>query len=322
MVGDFRERALIFFGDPDGPIRQVIRTTMASENYRNVEDFGQVPPLRDSIRNLNPDLIIVDTLLPEGDPIQLVADIRSGKLGRNPFVPIITTTWEPDQMTVRRIVDSGTDDLLVKPLSPAKIMSRIEHLIDRRKPFVVTSDYIGPDRRQDIDRKNDVPHFDVPNTLQMAVKGMDYDQDEVDMMVESAMVEINAQRLRRHSYQIEFLVRLIIPAVKSGEVTDDTAAQIERLCLIGEDMERRSDDEQFENVVELIQSFREVAQRVQAKLPTPDTMDLELLTQVSQAMLLAFNPDLTSDSAVAEISEMVRKFANRATASELRRQHV
>lgn len=319
MNNDNRDKALIFFGDPDAPIRQVIRTTMASENYRNIEDFNKLPPLRDSIRNLNPDLIIVDTLLPEGDPIQLVSDVRAGKLGRNPFVPIITTIWEPDRDTVRRIVDSGSDDLIVKPLSPAQLMSRIDVLVGHRKPFVVTSDYIGPDRRDDKDRPSDVPRFSVPNTLEMMLNGEDLDQDKLEALVEGASAEINAQRLRRHSYQIEFLVRLIVPAVKDGNVTIDTTAQIEKLCEISEDMERRLDDPQFENVVELSNSFTEIAASVQDKLPEPDPMDVEVLSQVSQAMLLAFNPDLTSDAAVAEITEMVRKFSDRATAAELRK---
>jgi hypothetical protein len=34
-----------------------------------------------------------------------------------------------------------------------------------RKPFVVTSDYIGPDRRQGTPRPNSAAQFAVPNTL-------------------------------------------------------------------------------------------------------------------------------------------------------------
>lgn len=319
MKNDNRDRVLIFFGDPDAPIRQVIRTTMASENYRNIEVFNKLQTLRDSIRNLDPHLIIIDSGLPEGDAIKLISDVRLGKVGRNPFVPIITTTWDPDRNTVRKIVDSGTDDLLVKPLSPAQLMTRISVLADNRKPFVVTSDYIGPDRRDDSARKPDMPCFDVPNTLEMALSGEDIDQTKLDGLIKEAMAEVNEQRLKRHSYQIEFLVRLIIPAVKEGKITVDTTAQIEKLCEISEDMERRVDDPQFENVVELSESFTEIASSVRKKLPEPDPMDVQVLAEVSQAILLALNPDLTQDSAVTEITDMVRKFSDRATAAELRR---
>ena len=148
MKNDNRDRVLIFFGDPDAPIRQVIRTTMASENYRNIEVFNKLQTLRDSIRNLDPHLIIIDSGLPEGDAIKLISDVRLGKVGRNPFVPIITTTWDPIEI---RFVKSliVVPMTLVKPLSPAQLMTRISVLADNRKPFVVTSDYIEPDRRDE-----------------------------------------------------------------------------------------------------------------------------------------------------------------------------
>lgn len=184
----------------------------------------------------------------------------------------------------------------------------------------MTSDYIGPDRREDTKRKSDIPLFEVPNTLKLKLDDeKEILQDEIDKLIDDASGEINAQRLRRHSYQIEFLVRLIVPAIKDGKVTVDTRALIERLCDISDDMDRRLDNPKFENVIELSNSFKDVAGAVQDKLPKPDSADVEVLSQVSQAMLLAFNPDLTSDKAVAEIAEMVRKFASRATADQLGR---
>ena len=84
----------------------------------------------------------------------------------------------------------------------------------------------------------------------MALSGEDIDQTKLDGLIKEAVAEVNEQRLS-DIHQIEFLVRLIIPAVKEGKITVDTTAQIEKLCEISEDMERRVDDPQFENVVEL-----------------------------------------------------------------------
>src|SRR3546814_16454768 len=81
--------------------------------------------------------------IPEGDAVALVSDLRHGRLGVNPYLPIILTSWESDMQLVRRVVDAGADDLLVKPLSTRIILDRIETVALHRKPFVVTSDYIG-----------------------------------------------------------------------------------------------------------------------------------------------------------------------------------
>src|SRR3546814_19838847 len=55
--------------------------------------------------------------MPEGDAVALVSDLRHGRLGVNPYLPIILTSWESDKPLVRRVVDAGADDLQVKPLS-------------------------------------------------------------------------------------------------------------------------------------------------------------------------------------------------------------
>src|SRR3546814_18089900 len=54
--------------------------------------------------------------------------------------------------------------LLVKPLSTRIILDRIETVALHRKPFVVTSDYIGPDRRTAVARRDsNVPLIEVPH---------------------------------------------------------------------------------------------------------------------------------------------------------------
>src|SRR3546814_14122110 len=55
--------------------------------------------------------------MPGGDACAMVQAIRHNQLGSNPFVPIIFTTWEADADVVRRVVDRGADDPLIKPLS-------------------------------------------------------------------------------------------------------------------------------------------------------------------------------------------------------------
>lgn len=65
----------------------------------------------------------------------------------DPFTPIIAVLSEASPGTVRRGVDSGADDLLIHPWSEGYLDQRLQNIIHNRKPFVVTSDYVGPDRR-------------------------------------------------------------------------------------------------------------------------------------------------------------------------------
>ena len=48
---------------------------------------------------------------------------------------------------IHKIVSSGADDILAKPLAPNILTNLIHILTWKRKGFVVTSDYFDPDRR-------------------------------------------------------------------------------------------------------------------------------------------------------------------------------
>ena len=48
--------------------------------------------------------------------------------------------------TERMFGPADSDDLLLMPVAPAQVMTRIDNLMQGRKPFIVTHDYIGPDR--------------------------------------------------------------------------------------------------------------------------------------------------------------------------------
>ena len=72
---------------------------------------------------------------------------------------------------VKKVIESGSDDLLPKPLSSGHLISRIEQLVQARKSFVVTSEYIGPDRRNTEERESEITLLQVPNSLRVKVTG-------------------------------------------------------------------------------------------------------------------------------------------------------
>ena len=44
-----------------------------------------------------------------------------GELGVNTFIGTIITVWQPSEAVIRRIVNCGNDDIIVKPLSPKQL---------------------------------------------------------------------------------------------------------------------------------------------------------------------------------------------------------
>ena len=188
-------------------------------------------------------------------------------------------------------------------------------LINDRKPFIVTSDYIGPDRRRYLGRgDSSIPLIDVPNTLRTKANGEVVDLTELSTAVNDAMSEVNDQRLVRHSYQINLLVEMIVPAYGKEKVAPVIRVHVQKLAAVAEEVSCRLAGSRFEHVAEICQNLRDVADSINSNWQAPNQKDIDLLKPLSQAVLASFNPDRDSSDMAGEIAGMVSKFAGKINA--------
>ena len=207
-------------GDEKSEMRRLLLDAFRSNELRGVREFSNFKALEIAASaGVPPDLIVTDTAISGGNVFAMVERIRTGDLGANPFVPVILMTWNADGVAIKKAVNCGVDFILAAPFSPADVFKRIKILINERKPFVVTSEYIGPDRRRDPGRGDtDILQIEVPNTLRAKAKGEHVDLTDLGAAVSEVMAEVNEQRLVRHSYQINLLVEMIVPGYAKEEV--------------------------------------------------------------------------------------------------------
>lgn len=118
-----------------------LRQTLTDLYFRDFRNGSSVQDIRNALKTRSPDLVITDGNLADGDVCGLIADIRNNRVGANPFLSIIVTTWQPSEELVCRVIDCGADDLLVLPASRKALRNRIDTLTFNRKPFVVTATY-------------------------------------------------------------------------------------------------------------------------------------------------------------------------------------
>jgi DNA-binding response OmpR family regulator len=80
-------------------------------------------------QEIQPDLIILDLMLPGLDGLEVCARIRQQQAGRDPFILILTAKGEE----IDRIVglSTGADDYVVKPFSPRELVARVRALLRR-----------------------------------------------------------------------------------------------------------------------------------------------------------------------------------------------
>jgi CheY-like chemotaxis protein len=202
--------ALVY--DPVSANRTATRAAMLSLGFRRTETVSSLEAMIETIQRQPPDLVLADTQGAADELCDAIQQLRQGAAGYNPFIVIIVTAWEKSSALINKVVNSGADDLLLRPFSTALLGARIEAHIERRKGFVITTDYVGPDRRRDASRGGDADMFDPPNSLKMKAKDRipaEIIAKKLDAELQVAREKLAVEKLRRDSFQICVLWRLM-----------------------------------------------------------------------------------------------------------------
>lgn len=111
--------------DDEKTIREVLRQYLEREGFKVLE-AGDGYTVFDILEENDPDLILLDLMLPGIDGLTITRQIRQK---RN--IPIIMLTAKGETTDRVRGLDIGADDYVVKPFSPQEVVSRV-HAVLRR----------------------------------------------------------------------------------------------------------------------------------------------------------------------------------------------
>lgn len=81
------------------------------------------------IQEQQPDLIILDLMLPGLDGLELCARIRQKPGAKDPYILMVTAKGEEIDRVIG--LSTGADDYLVKPFSPRELVARVRALLRR-----------------------------------------------------------------------------------------------------------------------------------------------------------------------------------------------
>ena len=100
-------------------------------------------------RDFNPDLIVVDLMMPEMDGIETCMQVREDENLKNTLVALLTARSE-DYSQIAGF-ESGADDYITKPIKPRVLVSRIKALL-RRKEVKNTTEKVSDELSIDIEK--------------------------------------------------------------------------------------------------------------------------------------------------------------------------
>lgn len=307
---DGLESALTVVYDPVRPNLRTTRSALNGAGFRRVEGQNDVPEF---MRRLNePDiaLILLEVVGAEMDVPALIQAIRRGECGANPFVPIIATTWSGVTDTIAELMNAGADDVLLRPFSVANLMDRVHSLVHARKDFVITSDYIGPDRGKLGSGVMMPGQFKPPNPLRSrALSG-----DNLDLMVEAEALADAKRKLGR-----DRVARLARRVAMAAEVTiqaagnSNTRAYVNDMMVTCSELIRAARSAEADEIDDLASVLERTAGR--AAIPGIEQAGHARLTrELALALYLAYASD-EADAFKSELDatlEMVRSRLDKA----------
>ena len=112
-------KPLILVVEDDGTVRNLITTTLKSNEYRHLTAADGESAIA-AASTQQPDIVLLDLGLPDMDGVEVIKRIRSWS--QMPIIVISARSEDADKIAA---LDAGADDCLTKPFSVAELLARL-----------------------------------------------------------------------------------------------------------------------------------------------------------------------------------------------------
>lgn len=119
---------MIWCVDDDNTIRDIEVYTLTQTGFE-AKGFSDGNSMLEALKNEQPDLIVLDIMLPGKDGVDVLKEIRSNT--ETCKIPVIMATAKGTEMDKIQGLDMGADDYLVKPFGVMEMVSRIKAVLRR-----------------------------------------------------------------------------------------------------------------------------------------------------------------------------------------------
>ena len=124
MPDEFDRRRILVVDDEERMVR-FIRLNLEHDGFQVSEAFNGKEAIQ-KIRDVTPDLILLDVMMPDLDGFEVLETVREVS-----NVPVIMLTAKGEEDDRVRGLELGADDYVTKPFSPRELVSRVKAVLRR-----------------------------------------------------------------------------------------------------------------------------------------------------------------------------------------------
>ena len=286
------ENTRTVLGFNTGPVRSAVKGALSSKGFRSLIELSTLLDLHDTIAMDRADLIVTTMRLGHDDVTPLLLDMRHHRLGTNPFVVVIALLESPQKEDLHRLVNAGVDDVLLMPISPTQLLTRIETIKRARKQFIFTHDYVGPDRRKaDRPQVGQQPFmFDPPNPLKLREEPL-IDESRYKGLIRNGLAVYRRFFLAVQARQLEWLSDQVSIGRRDPQIPDkDMATNLARLTHMAQDLSKRLNAEEQSEPFKLVTELVDVAHEVADDMRTAPILKFSRMTETATMLRALLAP--------------------------------
>ncbi len=140
---------MIYCVEDDMNIRELVAYALKTSGYEAI-GFENAAEFYKGLKEGNPDLILLDIMLPDEDGISILKKLR----GKNEYkdIPVIMLTAKSTEYDKVKGLDVGADDYVTKPFGVMELISRIKAVLRRSQKSISTDMMVLGDIRLDIQK--------------------------------------------------------------------------------------------------------------------------------------------------------------------------
>lgn len=121
-----KKKIMIVDDDPDA--LAMMEKILSNEGYELIK-VSNATEVGLKAAQMNPDLILLDFLMPELDGFQVCRALRESEITED--VPIMAVTCLTKEEDIERIFEAGADDYLAKPFKVEQLLEKTSELLKR-----------------------------------------------------------------------------------------------------------------------------------------------------------------------------------------------
>jgi two-component system phosphate regulon response regulator OmpR len=147
MPNGAKDDCHILVVEDDPRLRERLARYLTNEGFR-VTAAGDAAEARTTLRAINPDLMVLDVMMPGESGLDLTQSLREAALRQEgiPGLPILLLTARGAPEDRIAGFEAGADDYLGKPFEPRELVLRIRALLRRAPPPAPLEGPAGPVR--------------------------------------------------------------------------------------------------------------------------------------------------------------------------------